>query len=234
MISIIIPAANEAAQLPASFASLRAQAEPYEILVVDAQSTDATRAVAEEGGARVITSGQRQRAAQMNSGARATSGEFLLFLHADTLLAPGTLTKMVRAFRDPATLGGGFARRYDALSIFLRATCALAELRTRCCGWFLGDQAMFVRRSVFEELGGFREWDVFEDLDFSRRLARAGRVVTLRPPVISAGRRFAKSGAVRTTWSDLCLTARYLTGGSLAARRRDRAEAQPQRAVLTP
>jgi hypothetical protein len=61
-------------------------------------------------------------------------------------------------------------------------------------------------------LGGFREWDIFEDLDFSRRLAASGRVVTLRPPVVSAARRFTTHGAVRTTWRDLKLTARYLTG----------------------
>ena len=214
MTSIIIPACNEAAHLPATLASVRTQTEPCEVIVIDAQSTDETRAIAEHAGARVIASARRQRAAQMNAGARATRGAFLLFLHADTQLAPGALTKMVRAFRDPATLGGGFARRYDAPSAVLRLTCALAEVRTRCCGWFLGDQAMFARRSAFEELGGFRAWDIFEDLDFSRRLARAGRVVTLRPPVISAGRRFAKRGAVRTTWNDLRLTLGYLVAAA--------------------
>lgn len=234
MISILIPTFNEAAHLPATLASVRAQTEPCEVIVIDAQSTDATRAIAEESGARVLISARRQRAAQMNAGARAARGKFLLFLHADTRLGLAALVKMQRAFRDPATLGGGFARRYDAPSAVLRLTCALAEVRTRCLGWFLGDQAMFVRRSVFEELGGFREWDIFEDLDFSRRLARAGRVVTLRPPVVSAGRRFAARGAVRTTWSDLRLTFHYLTGPRLAAPHRERAETQPQPAALTP
>ncbi len=213
MISIIIPAANEAAQLPATFAALRGQTARYESIVIDAQSTDGTAKIARDFGAQVIASARRQRAAQMNAGARAARGEVLLFLHADTRLGPAALAKIAGALRDPAVAGGGFARRYDAPSPLLRVTCALAEMRTRCCGWFLGDQAIFVRRAVFEELGGFREWDIFEDLDFSRRLARAGRTVTLRPPVISAGRRFTARGAARTTWSDFWLTVRHLRDG---------------------
>ncbi len=114
----------------------------------------------------------------------------MLFLHADTRLAPSALRALQAALRHEEVVGGGFARRYDSASPFLRATCALAEARTRFCGWFLGDQAIFVRRTVFAALGGFSAWDVFEDLDFSRRLARVGRVVTLRPPVVSSARRF--------------------------------------------
>ncbi len=212
MISVVIPAHNEAALLPQTFASVRLQNAPHEIIVAGAGSTDETMELAEARGARVVESAHRQRAAQMNAGARMARGDSLLFLHADTLLAPPALDVIERAFRDPSIVGGGFARRFQPTSSILRLTCALAELRTRCCGWFLGDQAIFVRRSVFERLGGFREWDVFEDLDFSRRLARTGRVVTLRPPVISSGRRFAAHGALRTTWSDSCLTLRYLAG----------------------
>ena len=208
-ISVIIPAFDEAAELPATLASLRGQGVAFETIVVDARSTDGTAALALAAGAKVIAGQQRQRAAQMNLGAAHASGETLLFLHADTRLADGALAQVERALADPRVVGGGFVRRYDSPSAVLRITCALAEVRTRCCGWFLGDQAIFVRRSVFEKLGGFRDLDIFEDLDFSRRLARAGRVVTLRPPVISAGRRFASRGAMRTTWSDLCLTARY-------------------------
>jgi rSAM/selenodomain-associated transferase 2 len=214
VISIIIPAFNEAEQLPGTLASIAAQGVALEIIVVDAHSTDATASISQGFGAHLLESGRRQRGAQMNAGARAAHGEVLLFLHADTRLAPGSLANLETALAQRIVLGGGFARRYDIPSPLLRGTCALAELRTRCFGWFLGDQAMFVRRSVFQQLGGFREWDSFEDLDFSRRLARAGRVVTLRPPVVSAARRFATQGPLRTTWRDLCLTARYLTHGS--------------------
>jgi len=91
-------------------------------------------------------------------------------------------------------------------------TCLLASLRTRLTGWFLGDQAIFVRREVFKKLGGFRDLDLFEDLDFSRRMTQLGQVVTLSPPVISSSRRFQYRGAFLTTISDFWLTARYLTG----------------------
>jgi len=217
MISVIIPAFNEAAELPGTLATLRTQEARHEVIVVDAGSTDGTADIAHAAGAKVIVCARRQRAAQMNLGATAARGDALLFLHADTHLAPGALRAIGAALRQRAVVGGGFARRYDSPSLFLRATCALAEARTRLCGWFLGDQAIFVRRTVFTALGGFSDWDVFEDLDFSRRLARAGRGVTLRPPVISAARRFTARGALRTTWRDLALTARYLTGHRLPA-----------------
>lgn len=208
-ISVIIPAFNEATELPATLAALRAQEALLEVIVVDAGSTDATASLARSAGAQVISSARRQRAAQTNLGAAAARGDALLFLHADTRLAPGSLRAMEAAFQHEDVAGGGFARRYDSPALFLRATCALAEARTRLCGWFLGDQAIFVRRTVFTALGGFSEWDVFEDLDFSRRLARAGRVVTLRPPVVSSARRF-HAGAARTTWRDFALTVRFL------------------------
>ncbi len=209
---MIIPAWNEAAELPATLGALRAQEVSHEVIVVDAGSTDSTAFIASAAGARTISSPRRQRAAQMNLGAGAALGDALLFLHADTRLAPGSLRAIEAALAQPGVAGGGFVRRYDSPSLFLRATCALAEARTRLCGWFLGDQGIFARRAVFTELGGFREWDIFEDLDFSRRLARAGRVATLRPAVVSAARRFTARGAVRTTWRDLGLTARYLAG----------------------
>jgi len=208
-ISVIIPVFNEATELPATLAALRAQEALLEVILVDAGSTDSTAIIASEAGANIVFSPQRQRAAQMNLGAAAARGDALLFLHADTRLAPGALRTMEAAFQQKDVAGGGFARRFDSPSLILRATCALAEARTRICGWFFGDQAIFARRTVFTALGGFSEWDVFEDLDFSRRLARVGRVVTLRPPVVSSARRF-HVGAARTTWRDFALTMRFL------------------------
>jgi rSAM/selenodomain-associated transferase 2 len=213
MISVVIPTLNEAVQLPATLDHLQSQNEPSEVLVVDGGSTDETSIIAREFGATVIHSPTRQRAFQMNLGASSVRGETLLFLHADTRMPSGAFSKIRRALKNPLVAGGGFARRYDSRSRVLRVTCLLAELRTRLAGWFLGDQAIFVRRETFAALGGYENLDMFEDLDFSRRMARSGRVVTLRPPVLSAGRRFAARGAVATTWGDFVLTMRYLRPG---------------------
>ena len=148
----------------------------------------------------------------MNLGARHAHGRALLFLHADTRLPASALARIESALLNDRVVGGGFARRYDSNSWFLRTTCLLAGLRTRMIGWFLGDQAIFARRETFEKLGGFRDLELFEDLDFSMRMRQTGRVVTLSPPVISSSRRFIYRGPALTTLLDAWLTCRYLTG----------------------
>lgn len=227
MISVIIPTLNEARSLPRTLAAVRAQPVPHEILVVDAGSQDETTQVATAAGARTFTCPVPQRAMQMNLGAAHARGEVLLFLHADTLLPSGGLEQLASALRDDSTLGGAFTRRFDSHSPWLRLTCWLADWRGRWLGWHLGDQAIFARRAVFDELGGFRQLPLFEDLDFSRRLARRGGVVTLDPPVSSSARRFAARGPLRTTLSDFWLTCRYLAGADPArlAERRARTQA---------
>jgi rSAM/selenodomain-associated transferase 2 len=214
VISVIIPAWNEAELLPATLAHLRANETPHEILVVDGGSTDGTvgavRTSAPE--TRILVSPRRQRAGQMNAGAQEARGDTLLFLHADTWLGPNALRQIERALLDERVVGGGFARRFRGAAPFLAFTSWLAEQRGRGLGWFLGDQAIFVRRQAFEQLGGYRDIPLFEDLDFSRRLARRNRVVVLRPPVMSSARRFVARGSLRTTLSDVWLTCRYLSG----------------------
>jgi rSAM/selenodomain-associated transferase 2 len=212
MISVIIPTCNEADYLSATLDSVTGNNAQREVIIVDAGSVDGTRHLALEKASRLLLCSRRQRAYQMNAGARCASGSILLFLHADTLLPPSALDQIESSLAHDGISGGGFMRKYDSDSWFLRTTCLLAGLRTRCAGWFLGDQAIFIRRKTFEELGGFRDLDLFEDLDLSRRMAKCGRTVTLLQPVISSARRFAVRGEVLTTLSDLWLTFRYLIG----------------------
>lgn len=209
-ISIVIPAANEAAALPQCLR--RIERAGSETIVVDGESEDETRAIAAAAGCRVIVLPERHRARQMNHGAAQARGRILLFLHADTWLPPDALAKIRSAIDAEGALGGGFARRYRSRSCTLALTARLAGLRNRLFGWHLGDQALFVRRDLFEKLGGYRDIPIFEDLDFSRRLRRLGRTLTLTPPVSSSARRFIARGPLRTTWADLLLTRKYLLG----------------------
>lgn len=212
-VSVIIPAWNEADSLGKVITAVQSAAVPFEILVVDAGSTDHTAAIASAAGARVLHSFRRQRASQLNLGAQQARGAVLLFLHADTILPRRALETIMGALENPRVAGGAFARRYASRSIVLRATCFLAHCRNQLIGWHLGDQGMFVRRASFFQLGGFREVTRFEDLDFSRRLRRFGRTLTLRPGVTSSPRRFERLGPARTTLRDLTLTGGYLIRG---------------------
>ena len=235
MISIIIPTRDEAVHLPATLDALAANLRSCEVIVADGASKDATVDVAKVRGARTIECVTQQRAAQLNAGARCARGDIFLFLHADTLLPAGGLEQIEAALANRETVGGAFARRYDSPSFLLRVTCLLAEARCRLSGWFLGDQAIFVRREMFTTLGGFREYEIFEDFDFSRRLARAGGVVTLRPPVVSSARRFA-TGAWRRTCADFAMTCRYLRGehpDAIAARGKTAPPRQPMEVSIS-
>src|SRR3569623_1225883 len=220
-ISIIIPVWNEELALPRTLEAVERQTGEdggvaRELIVVDAGSTDGTIKLAEAAGARVIDSLRRQRAHQLNLGSESAIGDILLFLHADTLLPAIGLREIVRALSSPSVGGGAFARRFESPALFLKCTALLASLRNRLSGCHLGDQAMFVKRDLFFSLGGFPLFDRFEDLEFSRRLGRCTRVVTLLPPVISAARRFEKHGPVRQTVRDFQLTMRYLKGAPAA------------------
>lgn len=212
MISVIIPTLNEAELLPATLDCLRVNRAPHEILVADAGSTDETTGLADKAGARVIHSPRRGRAAQMNLATTAARGEIFLFLHADTWLGPDALNQIAEALARPGIVGGGFARRFRSPSLFLRLTCAVGAWRSTYLGLFFGDQGIFVRRAVFEQVAGFRDWPVFEDLDFSRRIAQVGQTTMLHSNVVSSARRFATRGAFLTTASDVLLTVRYLAG----------------------
>lgn len=212
MISIVIPILCDDPHLLQTLDAVERNVGPFEIILALAQPTTGTLEIEERRGVRVLISSIARRATQMNLGAQHAHGEILMFLHADTSLPISAFNCIRKALQRRGVVGGAFARRYEPVSTCLNVTCFLAELRSRLFGWFLGDQAIFVRREVFQRLGGFADHALFEDLDFSRRMRREGRVVTLRPPVTSSARRFANDGAFRKTLSDLWLTLRFICG----------------------
>lgn len=238
MVSVIIPTLNEAGLLPATLRNIQANPEPHQIVVADGGSEDRTPALAREAGAQVVASLVANRAAQMNLGAATAHGDILLFLHADTRIGSTALSQIVVALAAPAVVGGGFARRFDNPSPLLRFTARMGEWRSRWFRWYYGDQGIFVRRSVFRQLDGFSNLPAFEDVDFSRRMARQGNVVTLRANVISSARRFSTRGPAATSLSDLWLTLRYFAGADphdlLAGRRRRHSVSSPTAAPTNP
>ena len=192
MISIIIPVLNEERALPATLAQVFAQAGDYEVIVVDGGSTDNTLGLIEHDPRVRLLTASAGRASQMNAGARHARGEWLLFLHADTLLPDGALREIQQQPRD--IRAGGFSHRFSGQAWGLRLVSWLHNFRCRCTHVFYGDQAMFVRRDLFFELDGFPDEPILEDLLFGEQLARVTRPRMLDSHVISDSRKFEQNG----------------------------------------
>jgi rSAM/selenodomain-associated transferase 2 len=195
-ISVIVPTLDEEPQIAAAVASARA-AGVREIIVVDGGSSDATVPLARRY-ADAVLSAPRGRAVQMNAGAGVAGGTVLLFLHADTRLPGGFAAAVLAALADPSVVGGRFDLRLVPSSPLLALTGALINLRSRLSRIATGDQAIFVRRAVFEALGGFEPIPLMEDVAFTRALKRRGRIACLRLAVETSARRWLANGPVRT------------------------------------
>ena len=212
MISVIVPALDEESVLADTLSAAR-QDGVTEIVVVDGGSRDRTVAVARALADRVLEA-PRGRARQMNAGAAVTHGDVLLFLHADTRLPPDYPTVIAHALTDAAVVGGRFDVRLDATGIPYRVIERLIGWRSRLTRVATGDQAIFVRRTVFERLGGYPDLPLMEDIALNRMLRQAGRVACLRATVITSARRWHRRGVVRTVLLMWALRAAYYAGVS--------------------
>lgn len=193
MISVIIPAHNEEKALPTTLARVFAQDAEWEILVVDGGSRDATREIARADARARLIAAPKGRASQMNAGARRARGEWLLFLHADTHLPDGALAT-IAALPD-SVQAGGFRHRFSGNDWRLRLISWMDNLRCRRTRVFYGDQALFVRRALFERLGGFPEDHPLEDVVFGERLRKITRPHLLDLHVTTDARKFSQMGA---------------------------------------
>ena len=207
-VSVIIPTLNEAEGIGKSIRSAREQEGDPEIIVVDGGSTDGTIAIARRM-ARVLSS-KPGRAIQMNFGAENCRGEVLLFLHGDCQLPAGALGLLREALGNPGVVGGTFTLKFDSPRFLLRLLSFFTRFHFRY--FHYGDQGIFVRRSIFEELEGLKEIPLMEDVDFLRRLGRRGRLALIQEPVLTSSRRFLRTGIMRQQILNALLVILFLLG----------------------
>jgi rSAM/selenodomain-associated transferase 2 len=201
VLSVIMPVWREAGAIEATLTRLRLRLSDvdgfrYEIIVVDGGSDDGTAALAKPLCDQLVVSGPG-RAVQMNAGAAAASGDVFLFLHADTQLpasAPGRVTE----FFHSSAAWGRFDVRLTGQRRLFRVIAWFMNRRSRLTGIATGDQGIFVRRSVFEQLGGFASIPLMEDVEICGRLKRLSRPFCIPDPVITDSRRWQQNGPWRT------------------------------------
>ncbi|HEV8721761.1 MAG TPA: TIGR04283 family arsenosugar biosynthesis glycosyltransferase [Candidatus Binatia bacterium] len=211
-ISVIIPVLNEEKNIAATLQSL-ARFAPFEIIVVGGGSTDRTAEICQQFGVKV-TACTPSRARQMNSGAKAASGDILLFLHADTTLPNSAFDDIRLALGDSRYVGGRFDVELDGEHWMLKVIGAMINYRSRLSKVSTGDQAIFVRRFVFEQIGGYPDIPLMEDIAFCRALRRTGEIACLKSRVMTSARRWEIDGVWRTILRMWALKLLYLAGVS--------------------
>ena len=207
-LAIIIPMLNEAAGIGATLAALREL--DAEIVAVDGGSSDKTVERATPH-ADLLLSAPRGRARQMNAGSAAAKGEILLFLHADTRLPPAA-DQVIKQSIASGALWGRFDVEISGKSAWFPVIATMMNWRSRLTGIATGDQAIFVKRSAFEQIGGFPDLPLMEDIVLSQRLKQLGRPACLDQKVVTAGRRWEKHGILRTILTMWWLRLRFYFG----------------------
>jgi len=183
-----------------------------EVIVADGFSTDGTAEKAKDLGATVLVDLQRNRAFQMNAGAKAARGELLLFLHGDTRLAPGFVEKIKHTLAQPGVAAGAFSLKIAGKGIGLRIIERLANFRASIFQMPFGDQGIFITAAAFSALDGFPALPIMEDFALVRKLKRRGRIQILSQAATTSVRRWEKLGLLRTTILNQLIILGYLFG----------------------
>ncbi len=212
LVSVIVPTFDEEEELPGLLDHLDALAGRWEVLVADGGSRDATLAIAGERGVRIVQA-PGGRPGQLNAAARQSSGELLLFLHADSRLPDGAYASLVSAAADLRVGGGNFVLRFDGDDRFARVLTAAYAFQRRF-GFYYGDSSVWVTRDLFDRLGGYHELPMMDDYDFVRRLEAAGPTECLPGPARTSDRRWRAMGVPRTLLSWWAIRWLYLAGVS--------------------
>lgn len=216
-VSVIIPVLNEENYLPTTIAIAQAAAaagDRVELMIVDGGSTDRTIEIAQALGVRVLQA-SGGRAAQMNRGAAAATGNLLLFLHGDTSLPPGFDRQIRDTLAQPGVVAGAFELKIGATLPGVQLVEWGVQQRSRWLQMPYGDQGIFLRAETFQQIGGFPELPIMEDFELMRQLKRLGRVAIVPNAVVTSGRRWQQLGVLQTTLLNQAVILGYLLGVSL-------------------
>lgn len=211
MLSIIIPTLNEEKYIKKTLSNICNQKGNYnyEIIVVDAQSTDNTIELAKKySKVEILLSDKKSRAYQMNLGAEKTKGDILLFLHADTLLPENAFEEIEKILKNKNIVAGGFKGKFKSEKGKIIHYLDIGYFFLWFFRIILGDQAMFVRKSVFNKVNGYPEIEIMEEFDFCRKLRKHGKLTLSNKTVTPSSRRF-KQGFIKTNAIFLIITLLY-------------------------
>ena len=211
-VSVVVPTLDSAAILGPCLGALTEglmQGLVTELVLADGGSGDAIAAVADAAGARLVTP-PRGRGPQLAAGARSARGAWLLFLHADTVLAPGWAAAATRHIARGPEIAGYFRLAFDSRHPMARVTAGWANLRARALHLPFGDQGLLIARTLYDRVGGYPEIPLMEDVALARRLGR--RLVPLDATAVTSAARYARDGWFRRGARNLSTQALFLTG----------------------
>ena len=211
MISIIIPILNEEKILAKTLNRLQPELENSELIIVDGGSTDASVSIARKYGKVVFS--ERGRAKQLNTGAAAATGEIFIFLHADIWLESGAIAA-ARTALATGYVGGAFRQKIDGQHFLYRLIEAAANFRAQRLRVFYGDGGIFLARTDFQQLGGFPDVPILEEMEFSKGLRRLGKTALISPCIHISSRRWEEGGIVKTTLNNWLIMLLYFLGVS--------------------
>lgn len=197
MISIIIPVLNEEENISSALANTERLSGEKEIIVVDCGSIDNTVEIVKKKGVMLLSS-QKGRGHQMNRGAEIAKGDTLIFLHADTTLPENAITRIEEAMKNHEIIGGRFDVSFDDDRFIFKLIAFLMNWRSHLTGIFTGDQAIFIRKSVFKDIGGYLEIPLMEDIALSKRMKREGKIACINDCVTTSARKWKEEGIIKT------------------------------------
>ncbi len=212
LISCIIPCVNESRNIRQCIESVKRATYPVEVIVVDGGSKDDTPEIARHLGAHLVHC-IRSRGRQLNKGAERASGDYLIFLHADSILPHGWDKEVRRGLTDQGNILGAFTLKLSRSYRTLRIVESMVSLRSSLLSMPYGDQGLFLRRGdFFERLGGFKEYPIMEDFDLVRRARGLGKVFISPLKVLTSSRRWERHGVFKTTVLNQAMILGFILG----------------------